>query len=68
MSREKLPRPQFQRCKYCGLDRSVHAAANLTDGDFVGKYLLICPKVIFEPDESAHYGDGTLVTPVGGGH
>lgn len=42
-----LPEPQFVRCDSCGHDRSEHHSANLTDGAFVGKYLLICPTAVF---------------------
>lgn len=47
MTKTKLPPPQFVRCEHCDHDRSEHYHANLTDGPFVGKYLLICPTSIF---------------------
>lgn len=34
-------------CERCGHDAAEHHSANLTDGAFVGKYLLICPNVVF---------------------
>jgi hypothetical protein len=43
-----LPLPQFVKCEQCGHDRAEHYHANLSDGQFVGKYLLICPTVIFK--------------------
>ncbi len=45
-----LPEPQFVRCERCGNDRSLHKAANLTDGAFVGEYLLICPTSVFKAE------------------
>jgi hypothetical protein len=44
---DRLPPVQFVECERCGHDRSEHHSANLTDGVFVGRYLLICPDVIF---------------------
>lgn len=43
----KLPPEQHIRCERCGHDRAEHHCANLSDGQFVGKYLLICPTVVF---------------------
>lgn len=45
---DKLPPTVFVRCENCGRDRAEHYHANLSDGPFVGKYLLICPTVIFK--------------------
>lgn len=44
----KLPPPKFVTCDRCGHDRAEHHSANLTDGAFVGKYLLICPTALFK--------------------
>jgi hypothetical protein len=43
-----LPPEPFHKCVNCGFDKSKHESANLTDGAFVGKYLLICPTVMFK--------------------
>lgn len=43
----KLPPPQFVKCDRCGMDRAEHYNANLSDGQFIGKYLLICPTAVF---------------------
>lgn len=43
-----LPPPQFLECENCGRDRAEHHHANLSDGPFVGKYILICPTVVFK--------------------
>lgn len=56
MARTTLPPPQFVKCDNCGHDRSEHHSANLTDGAFVGKYLLICPTVVFR--HKGHDVDG----------
>ena len=47
MAINKLPPEQFVKCGHCGHDRAEHHSANLTDGAFVGKYLLICPTSVF---------------------
>ena len=52
----KLPPVVFVKCENCGRDRAEHHNANLSDGQFVGKYLLICPTVIFK--HKAHDTDG----------
>ena len=44
----KLPPEQHITCEWCGMVRAEHHPANLTDGVIVGKYLLICPTVIFK--------------------
>lgn len=41
------PPEQPVRCDQCGRDRAEHHCANLTDGAFVGRYLLACPTAIF---------------------
>lgn len=43
-----LPPAQYLKCERCGHDRAEHHDANLTDGAFVGKYLLICPVAVFK--------------------
>lgn len=43
-----MPPGQYIRCERCGYDRSLHYNANLSDGQWVGKYLLICPTAIFQ--------------------
>lgn len=45
---KKLPPIEIVVCRRCGYDRAEHHSANLTDGQFVGKYLLICPTAIFQ--------------------
>lgn len=52
----KLPPPVTVICENCGRDRAEHHHANLSDGPFVGKYLLICPTVIFKHKD--HDTDG----------
>jgi hypothetical protein len=47
MSSKPLPPEQPLKCERCGHDRAEHHAANLTDGAFVGAYLLICPTATF---------------------
>lgn len=44
---QALPPVQFVTCERCGHDRAEHHSANLTDGAFVGLYLLICPTATF---------------------
>ncbi len=44
----KLPPVQYLLCERCGHDRAEHHAANLTDGPFVGAYLLVCPTAVFK--------------------
>lgn len=44
---DKLPPRQFDLCRNCGYDLSLHVAANLSDGAFVGQYLTICPTALF---------------------
>ena len=34
-------------CRNCGYMLALHVAANLTDGNFVGQYLTICPTALF---------------------
>lgn len=41
--------PGMEKCGRCGLSLAEHVSANLTDGAFVGKYLTICPTVLFKP-------------------
>mgnify|MGYP001591940753 CR=1 FL=1 len=43
-----LPPEQHVTCEQCGHDRALHHSANLSDGPFVGKYLLICPTAVFK--------------------
>lgn len=45
--KNSLPPEQLLTCERCGRDRSEHEHANLSDGAFVGRYLLICPTSIF---------------------
>lgn len=42
-------------CEHCGYPQSQHKGANLTDGAFVGEYLLICPLALFhvEPKDAS---------------
>lgn len=47
----KLPPPKPLICERCGHDRAEHYSANLTDGAFVGKYLLICPTSLFKAQD-----------------
>ena len=44
----RLPPVQFLKCEQCGHDRAEHEHANLADGPFVGRYLLICPTAVFK--------------------
>lgn len=44
----KLPPEQHLTCERCGHDRAEHHAANLTDGNFVGVFILICPTAVFK--------------------
>ena len=53
----KLPPPQYLKCERCGHDRAELHHANLTDGAYVGKYLLICPTAIFKA--KGHDVDGS---------
>jgi hypothetical protein len=46
--RKELPPVQFVKCERCGHDRTEHHAANLSDGPFVGLFLLICPTSVFK--------------------
>ncbi len=46
----ELPPPQPLICEHCGRDRAEHFLANLTDGAFVGLYLLICPTAVFRAE------------------
>jgi hypothetical protein len=52
----ELPPEVFLKCENCGEDRSLHFAANLTDGNFIGQYLLICPKNIFKAKDYNQFG------------
>jgi hypothetical protein len=44
----QIPPIQLVKCERCGQDRAEHYSANLSDGPFVGKYLLICPTSVFK--------------------
>ena len=46
----ELPPEQWCKCERCGHDRAEHYHANLSDGAFVGKYLLICPTAVFKAE------------------
>lgn len=52
----KLPPAQHLKCEHCGRDRAEHHVANLTDGAFVGKYLLICPTAVFKAKGHDEFG------------
>ncbi len=52
----KLPPPQFLKCERCGHDRAEHEAANLADGQFVGRFLLICPTAVFKAKGYDQFG------------
>ncbi len=41
----------------CGYRKGDHKAANLTDGAFVGEYLLICPTAVFLAHAAIHPSD-----------
>jgi hypothetical protein len=43
-------------CERCGHQLAEHFAANLTDGQFVGRYLTICPTAIFKHPGFDVYG------------
>lgn len=42
-----LPPEQHVRCEHCGHDRAEHYLCNVTDGQIVGKYFLVCPTAVF---------------------
>ena len=52
----ELPPPQALPCERCGHDRAEHQAANLSDGPFVGLYLLICPTALFKAKNHDEFG------------
>jgi len=52
----ELPPEQWLRCKRCGHDRAEHHAANLSDGNLVGAFLLICPTAVFQADGHDVFG------------
>jgi hypothetical protein len=45
MSDDQLPGADL--CQNCGYMLALHVTANLSDGAFVGQYLIICPTALF---------------------
>ena len=56
MTQKELPPVQSLRCDHCGYDRAEHHAANLSEGQFVGLYLLICPTAVFKAKGHDQFG------------
>ncbi len=53
----KLPSEQFVKCDNCGHDRSEHYAANLSDGNLIGQYFLVCPTTVFRAKGYNQFGE-----------